>query len=164
MAPKERMETVAGCRVKLMRKGHGEPLLFLHGAAGAGTVAALHGNAGRAVRRDRARASWLWQFGNTRMARHYWRSGLSSISISSSSSTLTPCTSSARRSADGSRPSSPPRTSSRLKTLTLVAPAGIHVKGVQARRHVHGVSPRGNRTEPLPQPGDRQRRPQPAQR
>jgi pimeloyl-ACP methyl ester carboxylesterase len=35
MAQMETFETVAGCRVRIMRKGKGEPLLFLHGASGA---------------------------------------------------------------------------------------------------------------------------------
>jgi pimeloyl-ACP methyl ester carboxylesterase len=32
----ETFEQVAGCRIRIMRKGAGEPLLFLHGASGAG--------------------------------------------------------------------------------------------------------------------------------
>lgn len=35
MAHKETFETVTGCRIRMMRKGQGEPLLFLHGASGA---------------------------------------------------------------------------------------------------------------------------------
>ena len=35
MAYKETFETVTGCRIRMMRKGQGEPLLFLHGASGA---------------------------------------------------------------------------------------------------------------------------------
>jgi len=35
MAHRETFETVTGCRIRLMRGGQGEPLLFLHGAAGA---------------------------------------------------------------------------------------------------------------------------------
>lgn len=35
MSHREFTETVAGCRVRIMRKGDGVPLLFLHGAAGA---------------------------------------------------------------------------------------------------------------------------------
>ena len=35
MAHTETFETVTGCRVRIMRKGQGEPLLFLHGASGA---------------------------------------------------------------------------------------------------------------------------------
>lgn len=35
MAHLETFETVAGCRIRLMRKGQGAPLLFLHGASGA---------------------------------------------------------------------------------------------------------------------------------
>ncbi len=36
MAHEETFETVAGCRIRIMRGGKGEPLLFLHGASGAG--------------------------------------------------------------------------------------------------------------------------------
>lgn len=36
MSHKETTETVAGCKIRVMRKGSGAPLLFLHGAAGAG--------------------------------------------------------------------------------------------------------------------------------
>lgn len=35
MAHRETFETVTGCRIRIMRKGQGEPLLFLHGASGA---------------------------------------------------------------------------------------------------------------------------------
>lgn len=35
MAHEETFEQVAGCRTRIMRKGQGEPLLFLHGASGA---------------------------------------------------------------------------------------------------------------------------------
>lgn len=35
MAHQETFETVTGCRTRIMRKGSGEPLLFLHGASGA---------------------------------------------------------------------------------------------------------------------------------
>jgi pimeloyl-ACP methyl ester carboxylesterase len=35
MAHMETFETVTGCRVRIMRQGRGEPLLFLHGASGA---------------------------------------------------------------------------------------------------------------------------------
>jgi len=35
MAHVETFETVNGCRIRIMRKGQGEPLLFLHGASGA---------------------------------------------------------------------------------------------------------------------------------
>ena len=35
MAHDETFETVTGCRIRVMRKGRGEPLLFLHGASGA---------------------------------------------------------------------------------------------------------------------------------
>ncbi len=35
MAYKETVETIAGCRTRVMRGGAGEPLLFLHGASGA---------------------------------------------------------------------------------------------------------------------------------
>jgi pimeloyl-ACP methyl ester carboxylesterase len=35
MAPRENFETVNGCKTRVMRAGQGDPLLFLHGAAGA---------------------------------------------------------------------------------------------------------------------------------
>lgn len=35
MAHTETWETIAGCKIRVMRKGAGEPLLFLHGASGA---------------------------------------------------------------------------------------------------------------------------------
>jgi len=35
MAHIEKFEIVSGCRIRIMRKGQGQPLLFLHGAAGA---------------------------------------------------------------------------------------------------------------------------------
>ena len=35
MAHEETFETVTGCRIRIMRKGQGQPLLFLHGASGA---------------------------------------------------------------------------------------------------------------------------------
>jgi pimeloyl-ACP methyl ester carboxylesterase len=35
VAHEETFETVTGCRIRIMRKGQGQPLLFLHGASGA---------------------------------------------------------------------------------------------------------------------------------
>lgn len=37
MAFQESTETITGCAVRLMRKGQGSPLMFLHGSSGAGT-------------------------------------------------------------------------------------------------------------------------------
>ena len=34
MAHRETFETVDGCKIKIMRGGQGEPLLYLHGALG----------------------------------------------------------------------------------------------------------------------------------
>jgi pimeloyl-ACP methyl ester carboxylesterase len=35
MAPRERFEAFAGCKIKIMRSGQGDPLVYLHGARGA---------------------------------------------------------------------------------------------------------------------------------
>ena len=36
MSGQERFETVAGCKIRLLRGGNGAPLLYLHGARGGG--------------------------------------------------------------------------------------------------------------------------------
>ena len=36
MAGQESFETVAGCKIRLLRSGKGAPLLYLHGAGGGG--------------------------------------------------------------------------------------------------------------------------------
>jgi len=130
MAPKERMETVAGCRVKLMRKGHGEPLLFLHGAAGAGkwlpfmemlaerydVIVPEHPGFGSSETPE-----WLDTIGD--LAFFYLdlieQLDLDAVHLVGTSIGGWIAAELAAKNV------------SRLKTLTLVAPAGIHVKGVK---------------------------------
>ena len=130
MAYRESMETVAGCRVRVMRKGHGEPLLFLHGAAGAGrwlpfmetlserydVIVPEHPGFGGSDTPD-----WLDNVGD--LAFFYLdfidHLGLDEVHLVGTSIGGWIATELATRCSD------------KLKTLTLVAPAGIHVKGVK---------------------------------
>ncbi len=130
MAHSETMETVAGCRIKLMRKGQGEPLLFLHGAAGAGrwlpfmdmlaerydVIVPEHPGFGSSETPE-----WLDTVGD--LAFFYLdlmeQFGLDGVHLVGTSIGGWIAAELAVKNV------------SRLKTLTLVAPAGIHVKGVR---------------------------------
>ena len=130
MAHRESMETVAGCRVRVMRKGEGEPLLFLHGAAGAGrwlpfmetlsasydVIVPEHPGFGGSDTPD-----WLDNVGD--LAFFYLdfidHVGLEKVHLVGTSLGGWVAAELATRCSD------------RLRTLTLVAPAGIHVKGVK---------------------------------
>lgn len=130
MAPRETMETVAGCRIKLMRKGQGEPLLFLHGAAGAGkwlpfmdmlaerydVIVPEHPGFGASDTPE-----WLDTVGDLAFfyldfMEQFALSGVHLVGTSIGGWIAAELAA---------------KNVSRLKTLTLVAPAGIHVKGVK---------------------------------
>jgi pimeloyl-ACP methyl ester carboxylesterase len=124
------METVAGCRVRVMRKGQGEPLLFLHGAAGAGrwlpfmetlsesydVIVPEHPGFGGSDTPD-----WLDNVGD--LAFFYLdfidHLGLEKVHLVGTSIGGWIAAELATRCSD------------KLESLTLVAPAGIHVKGVK---------------------------------
>ena len=126
---KESYETIAGCKVQMLRGGQGAPLLFLHGGGGAGvwlpffkTLAAKfdvivpeHPGFGRSDTPE-----WLDNVGD--YANFYLefidKLGLKDVNLVGTSL-------GGWIAADLAV-----RDSSHLNTLTLVAPAGIHVNGV----------------------------------
>jgi pimeloyl-ACP methyl ester carboxylesterase len=129
LAHQESFETIDHCRVRLMRGGKGSPLLYLHGASGAGTwlpfmeqlsqrfdvIVPEHPGFGGSEMPD-----WLDNVGD--LAYFYLdlmeELGLSGVHLVGSSLGGWIAAELAVRS------------SARLKTLVLSASAGIHVKGV----------------------------------
>jgi pimeloyl-ACP methyl ester carboxylesterase len=127
--PKETYETVAGGKVHVMRGGKGAPILFLHGARGAGiwlpffkllaenyeVIVPEHPGFGRSDTPD-----WLDNVGD--LANFYLsfidKLGLKGVNLVGTSL-------GGWIAADLAV-----RNSSALRTLTLIAPAGIHVNGV----------------------------------
>ena len=122
---------VRGCNIKLMRGGSGPPLLFLHGASGAG--AWLPFMQSLAARFDVIvpAASGLQRLAIRRTGSIPSTTSPISISTSWSSSISTASIWSARRSAAGSPPSLRCATPIGSSSLTLVGAAGIHVPGVK---------------------------------
>jgi len=130
MAFRETFETIAGCRIRIMRGGEGEPLVFLHGASGASVwapwmealsahhevIVPEHPGFGASDTPD-----WLDTIGD--LAYFYLDAmealGLERVHLVGNSLGGWIALELAVRD------------SSRLKTLTLVAPAGIRVKGVR---------------------------------
>jgi len=127
--PKESYETIAGCKVQMLRGGKGAPLLFLHGGGGAGVwlpffkslaekfdvIVPEHPGFGRSDMPD-----WLDNVGD--FANFYLefmdKLGLTGVNLVGTSL-------GGWIAADLAVRDSGP-----LRTLTLVAPAGIHVQGV----------------------------------
>ncbi|HWM49624.1 MAG TPA: alpha/beta fold hydrolase [Xanthobacteraceae bacterium] len=127
--PKESYETIAGCKVQMLRGGKGAPLLFLHGGGGAGVwlpffkslaekfevIVPEHPGFGRSNMPD-----WLDNVGD--FANFYLefmdKLGLTGVNLVGTSL-------GGWIAADLAVRDSGP-----LRTLTLVAPAGIHVQGV----------------------------------
>ncbi len=127
--PRETFETIAGCRTHVLRGGKGAPLLFLHGARGAGVwlpffkslaetfevIVPEHPGFGRSDMPE-----WLDNVGD--LANFYLefmhKLGLGGVNLVGTSL-------GGWIAADVAVRNSGP-----LRTLTLVAPAGIHVAGV----------------------------------
>jgi pimeloyl-ACP methyl ester carboxylesterase len=127
--PTESYETIAGCKVQMLRGGQGAPLLFLHGGGGAGVwlpffkalsekydvIVPEHPGFGRSDTPE-----WLDNIGD--YANFYLefmdKLGLTGVNLVGTSL-------GGWIAADLAV-----RDSSRLNTLQLVAPAGIHVNGV----------------------------------
>jgi pimeloyl-ACP methyl ester carboxylesterase len=130
MAHTETIETVADCSIRVMRKGKGEPLLFLHGASGAGrwlpfmemlserydVIVPEHPGFGGSDTPE-----WLDTVGD--LAYFYLdvidHLGLDGVHLVGTSIGGWIAAELATRSCE------------KIKTLTLVAPAGIHVKGLR---------------------------------
>jgi pimeloyl-ACP methyl ester carboxylesterase len=130
MAHQETFETITGCRTRMMRKGSGEPLLFLHGAAGAGAwlpfmemlsqgydvIVPEHPGFGGSDTPE-----WLDTVGD--LAFFYLdlieHLGLAQVHLVGTSIGGWIAAELATRNC------------AKIKTLTLVAPAGIHLKGVK---------------------------------
>lgn len=129
MAFAESFETIAGCRTRFMRGGSGEPLLFLHGAGGAAlwlpfmetlskrfdVIVPEHPGYGGSDMPD-----WLDTVGD--LAFFYLdvmdQFGLDGVHLVGTSL------------GGWTAAEIAVRNQARLKTLTLVAPAGVRVKGV----------------------------------
>jgi pimeloyl-ACP methyl ester carboxylesterase len=127
--PKETFETIAGCKTHVLRGGKGAPLLFLHGGRGAGiwlpffkalaekyeVIVPEHPGFGRSDMPE-----WLDNVGD--LANFYQefiqKLGLTGINLVGTSL-------GGWIAADMAVRNTGP-----IRTLTLVAPAGIHVKGV----------------------------------
>lgn len=127
--PTESFETVAGCKVHMLRGGKGKPLMFLHGARGAGiwlpffktlaekydVIVPEHPGFGRSDTPD-----WLDNVGD--LSNFYLefmqKLGLTGVNLVGTSL-------GGWIAADLAV-----RDQSRLSTINLVAPAGIHVNGV----------------------------------
>ncbi|MDQ0315039.1 alpha/beta fold hydrolase [Amorphus orientalis] len=130
MSHVETMETVAGCRIRVMRKGEGAPLLFLHGAGGAGAwlpfmdelaerydvIVPEHPGFGGSETPE-----WLDNVGDLAyfyldLIDHFGLDGVHLVGTSIGGWIAAEMAT---------------RSCASLKTLTLVAPAGIHVPGVK---------------------------------
>lgn len=130
MSHRETMETINGCRTRVMRKGRGEPLLFLHGAAGASAwlpfmetlsekydlIVPEHPGFGGSDTPD-----WLDNIGDLAyfyldLIDHFDMAQVHLVGTSLGGWIAAEMAT---------------RSCSRINTLTLVAPAGIHVKGVE---------------------------------
>lgn len=130
MAHTESFETIANCSIRIMRKGSGEPLVFLHGAGGASVwlpfmealsetydvIVPEHPGFGASDTPD-----WLDNIGD--LAFFYLdlieHLGLKNVHLMGTSLGGWIAAELATRSCEN------------IKSLTLVAPAGIHVKGVK---------------------------------
>lgn len=129
MSHQELMETINGCNTRFMRKGSGQPLLFLHGAAGASNwlpfmeelsgkydvIVPEHPGFGGSDTPD-----WLDNIGDLAyfyldVIDHFGLSGIHLVGTSLGGWVAAELAT---------------RDCSKLSTLTLVAPAGVHVKGV----------------------------------
>ncbi len=126
---KEIVETIDGCKVSMLRGGKGEPMLFLHGAGGAGVwlpfmkkmaekfdvIVPEHPGFGKTDSPE-----WLDNVGD--VAYFYLdlieKLGLRNIHLVGTSL------------GGWIAAEIAVRNTSRLRTVTLIAPAGIHVKGV----------------------------------
>ena len=127
--PREGFETVAGCKVHVLRGGRGNPLLFLHGGRGAGVWLPLfktlsehfdvivpeHPGFGRSDTPE-----WLDNIGDLANFYHEFIDHLGLRDVNLVGTSL-----GGWIAADMAVRNCGP-----LRTLTLVAPAGIHVQGV----------------------------------
>jgi pimeloyl-ACP methyl ester carboxylesterase len=127
--PRESFETVAGCKVHVLRGGRGSPLLFLHGGRGAAVWLPLfktlsehfdvivpeHPGFGRSDTPE-----WLDNVGDLANFYHEFSEHLGLRDINLVGTSL-----GGWIAADMAVRNCGP-----LRTLTLVAPAGIHVQGV----------------------------------
>jgi pimeloyl-ACP methyl ester carboxylesterase len=126
---REGFETVAGCKIYVLRGGRGSPLLFLHGGRGAGVwlpffqalsehfevIVPEHPGFGRSDTPD-----WLDNVGDLANFYHEFIDKLNLRNLNLAGTSL-----GGWIAADMAV-----RNCSALRTLSLVAPAGIHVQGV----------------------------------
>jgi pimeloyl-ACP methyl ester carboxylesterase len=126
----ERYETVDGCRVHTLRGGEGPPLLFLHGGGGAGTwlpfheklaarfdvIVPEHPGFGRSERPD-----WADNVGDLAMFYLDFMQALGLEQVTLAGTSLGGWIAAELAT----------RNTARLRRLVLVAPAGLHVEGVE---------------------------------
>lgn len=130
MAFKETTETIAGCATRLMRAGQGAPLLFLHGASGAGTWLPFMSTL---AERHEVFVFEHPGFGGSQMPD--WLDSISDLAyfyldvldhLRLSNVDLVGASLGGWLAAEIAI-----RNQTKLSSLTLVAPAGIHVKGLR---------------------------------
>ena len=119
------MISIAGVELDVFERGHGAPILYLHGGGGHRPRPSVSRAAGERAPRDRAVASRLRQVVAAGLARQRRRHRPHLSRADGPARAWRAPTSSASRSAAGSPPRSPPRCRSGSTRLVLIGPVGV---------------------------------------